>query len=284
MKNTQSSITAQGMAVFRAVESQKPASERICYDPLARKLVSPWLYGLELVFNNLAEWRSPGVAGFVAARCRYIDDYLEKCLQEGVAQVVILGAGLDSRAYRFAGLIANAKLFEVDQPATQAGKIDRLKRIFPELPRQVTYVPIDFNEKTLNLLADHGFSRSLQSLFIWEGVVAYLKPEAVDSTLAWVRSNSVSGSSIIFDYIYPSAFMGKHLRAEVRLSQLTHRISGEPLVFGIEKERIVDFLTRRGFTSVVNASAEDLRRLYFTGPNQGRAIADIYSIVHAAVP
>ncbi len=284
MKKTQSSITAQGMAVFRAVESQKPAGERICYDPLARQFVNPWLYLVERVFNSLAEWRSPGVAGFVAARCRYIDDYLEKCLQKGAAQVVILGAGLDSRAYRFAGLIAKAKVFEADQPATQADKIDRLKRIFGELPRHVTYVPIDFNDETLKKLADYGFSRSLQSLFIWEGVVAYLKPKAVDSTLAWVRANSASGSSIIFDYIYSSAFSGKNTRAEVRLSQLTHRISGEPLVFGIERDQIVNFLSERGFTAVVNASAEDLRKLYFTGPNQGRAIADIYSIVHAAVP
>ncbi len=77
MTKAQISITAQGMAVFRAEESEKPAGERICYDPLARKFVNPWLYLVERAFNGLAEWRSPGVAGFVAARCRYIDDFLE---------------------------------------------------------------------------------------------------------------------------------------------------------------------------------------------------------------
>ncbi len=284
MKKAQSSITAQGMAVFRAGETQKSAGERICYDPLARLFVNPWLYYVERAFNGLAEWISPGVAGFVVARCRYIDDYLEKCLQECAVQVVILGAGLDSRAYRCEELKGRAIVFEVDQPATQAAKIARLKRIFPELPQHVIYVPIDFNEETLDKLADHGYSHARKTLFIWEGVVAYLRPDAVDATLAWVRANSASGSSIVFDYIYPSAFSGKHLRAEVRLSQLTHRFSGEPLVFGIEKEQIVDFMTQRGFTAVVNASAEDLRQQYFTGPNQGRPIADIYAIVYAAVP
>ncbi len=284
MKKKQSSITAQGMAVFRAVESQKPAPQRICYDPLARQFVNPWLYFVERAFNRLAEWSSPGVAGFIAARCRYIDDYLEQCLHDGTAQVVILGAGLDSRAYRFDGLKGRARVFEVDQPATQAAKIERLRRIFHDLPPHVTYVPIDFNQEKLDKLAEYGYSRLPQTLFIWEGVVAYLNPEAVDATLAWVRYNSGSGSSIIFDYIYPSAFSGKNVRAEVRLSRLTRRFTGEPLVFGIEKDQIVNFMTERGFTGVANASADDLKRLYFTGPNQNRPMAEIYSIVHAAVP
>ncbi len=284
MKKSQTSITAQGMATFRALETAKPAGERICYDPLAREFVDPWLYLVERVFNGLAEWRSPGVAGFIAARCRYIDDYLEKCLQDGAAQVVILGAGLDSRAYRFGRLKEPARVFEVDHPATQAAKIARLKKIFHEVPRHVTYVPIDFNEETLDRLAECGYDRSQRTLFIWEGVVAYLKPEAVDATLAWVRFNSGSGSAIIFDYIYPEAFIGEQRRAEVRLSQLTRRFSGEGLVFGIEKDQIAGFMTQRGFTSVVNAGAEEFKRLYFTGPNQGRPIADIYAIVHAEVP
>ncbi len=284
MKKTQTSITAQGMATFRALESAKPAGERVCYDPLARKFVDPWLFFVERAFNRLAEWRSPGVAGFIAARCRYIDETLEACVQGGAAQVVILGAGLDSRAYRFSALKGPVKVFEVDHPATQAAKIARLKKIFHEVPRHVTYVPIDFNAETLDRLAECGYDRSQRSLFIWEGVVAYLQPEAVDSTLAWVRSNSGSGSAIIFDYIYPEAFTGEHRRAEVRLSQLTRRFTGEGLVFGIKKDEIADFMTQRGFTSVVNAGAEDFKRLYFTGANQGRPIADIYAIVHAEVP
>lgn len=272
------------MAVIRALESKKPADKRICYDPFARKLVGPGYYLLESAFNAYAEWRSPGLIEFVVSRTRYIDDYLEKCLDSATTQVVILGAGLDSRAYRFAPFKGQVKVFEVDQPATQAAKIARVKKIFHEVPNHVTYVPLDFNEETLDKLTVCRYIRSSKTLFIWEGVIPYLKPAAVDATLAWVRSNSASGSSIIFDYIHASALSGEHLREEVKLSQCTHRITGEALIFGIEKDQIVDFMTRRGFTSVVNACAEDFKRLYFTGHNQNRAVADIYSIVHATVP
>ncbi len=112
----------------------------------------------------------------------------------------------------------------------------------------------------------------------------YLRPQAVDATLAWVRDNSASHSHIIFDYIHRSAFSAQHPRQEVRLSQWTRRLTGEGLIFGLEPDEIMEFMTRRGFTDVVNASAQDFQRLYCTGPNQGRAVADIYSIVHAAVP
>ncbi len=271
------------MAAIRAVETQKPASRRICYDPFARKFTSPGYFLFECAFNTYAEWRSPGLIGFVACRTRYIDDYLEQCLQKNTKQVVILGAGLDSRAYRFDALKGPVNVFEVDQPATQAAKIARVKRVLQAVPKHVTYVPIDFNEETLDKLAESGYNSTLETLFIWEGVIAYLKSTAVDATLAWVRSNAASGSSIIFDYIYPSAFSAEHKREEVKLSQWTHRFTGEALNFGIEKWQIVDFLTQRGFTNVVDACAEDFKRLYCTGPNQNRPVADIYAIVHATV-
>ncbi len=271
------------MAAIRALETNKPSNRRICSDPFARQLLRLGYFFLENIFNVYAEWRSPGLVGFVVCRTRYIDDYLEQCLQNDTKQVVILGAGLDSRAYRFSAFKTQANVFEIDHPATQAAKIVRVKKIFPEVPHHVTYVPVDFNEETLDKLTDYGYQLSLKTLYIWEGVVTYLKPEAVDGTLAWVRSHSAPGSSIIFDYIFPSAFSEKQPREEVKLSQWTHRFTGEALSFGIEKGQIVDFLTQRGFTDVVDAGAADFKRLYCTGPNQNRSVADIYAIVHASV-
>lgn len=284
MRKTQISTTAQGIALIRALESEKPAGKRICYDPFAQKFVDPVFYFLGKAFAGSAERRSPGFVGYAVSRCRYIDDYLDKCLRSGFMQVVILGAGLDSRAYRFAMLKGPAKVFEVDQPATQAAKIARVKKIFHEIPQHVTYVPIDFNEETLDRLAACGYNRSLRTVFIWEGVTPYLKAEAVDATLAWVRSNSASSSTIIFDYIYASALKGEHLRGEVERMHRSQRFTGEALIFGIEKGHIEDFMTQRGFIWVVDACAEDFKRLYFTGLNQDRPMADIYSIVHATVP
>ena len=284
MKKTQTSTTAQGMAVIRAFESKKPIGERICYDPFAHEFVGLGYFLLESVFNAYAEWRSPGFIGFVVSRTRYIDDYLEMCLKSGTPQVVILGAGLDARAYRFDIFKGPVKLFEVDQPATQAAKIARVKKVFHEVPKYVSYVPIDFNEETLDKLMKSGYNRSLKTLFIWEGVIPYLKSEAVDATLAWVQSNSAPGSSIIFDFIRASALWGKHRREEVKLSQWTQRFTGEGILFAIENDQVDDFMTQRGFVAVVNAGAEDFNRLYFTGLNKNRPLADIYSIVHATVP
>ncbi len=284
MKKTQSSKSAQGMATIRALEAERPSGARICYDPLAQEFVDSWSFSIHRILAEAIERRAPGFIGFVVSRCRYIDDLLEKCLDNGIEQVVILGAGLDSRAYRFERLKGAARVFEVDQPATQAAKIARLKRILREVPRHVTYVPIDFNEETLDKLVESGYTQGCKSLFIWEGVVAYLQPEAVDATLAWVRANSAPGSVIVFDTMDASALAAEHPRFEVRLSRFTRHFTGEGLIFGIERERIGEFMAQRGFVNVVVVGAEDFKRMYLCGTQQDRPVADVYAIVEAMVP
>jgi methyltransferase (TIGR00027 family) len=283
MKKTQASTTAQGIAFVRALESSKPAGERICYDPLARRLISPAFYLLGRLFISRAERKGPGVIGFLAARCRYIDDYLQTCLEAGLDQLVILGAGLDSRAYRFEQLKGRVKVFEVDHPATQQVKLGKIEKIFGKLPGHVTYVPIDFNVETLQKLFDYGYSPQVRTLFIWEGVVYYLTAEAVDQTMGFVLKNSGSGSSIIFDYVYASALTAAHKREEIVRMERTKRYTGEGLVFGIEEGQVEEFLRVRGYTQILNVTSEDLKRIYFTGANQTRTIAPIYAIAHASV-
>ncbi len=131
---------------------------------------------------------------------------------------------------------------------------------------------------------ESGYRRGSKSLFIWEGVVTYLQPEAVDATLAWVRSNSAPGSVIVFDTVDASAMAGKHPRFEVRLSRFTRHFTGEGLIFGIERERIGEFMGQRGFVNVVVVGAGDLKRMYFGGTQQDRPVAGIYAIVEATVP
>jgi methyltransferase (TIGR00027 family) len=280
---TQASVTAQGIAFLRVLESSKPAGERICYDPLARRLISPAFYLLGRLFISNAERKGPGVIGFLVARCRYIDDYLQACLEIGLDQLVILGAGLDSRAYRFEQLKRHVRVFEVDHPATQQVKLGKLGKIFGRLPEHVTYVPIDFNAETLQKLFDFGYSPQVKTLFIWEGVVHYLTPEAVDQTLEFVLENSGPGSSIVFDYVYTSALTAAHKRREIVRMQRTKRYTGEGLVFGIEEEQAEEFLRVRGYTQIRNVTSEDLKWMYFTGVNRTRVIAPIYAIVHATV-
>jgi len=278
MKKTQASQTAMGTAALRAIESEKPAGERVCYDPLARKFISSWFYFQVRLFARISEWFTHGGPSFVIWRSRYIDDYLQECRKAGTTQVVILGAGLDSRAYRDELLSGTFTTFEVDYPATQASKIKQVKKIFGAIPASVVYVPIDFNIETLDKLYSFGYDRSLKTLFIWEGVTLYLEEEAVNATLTWVRMNAAPGSSIIFDYQDTSTLTRRNIAYRV-LNQLT----GEKRVFGIEKEQMEAFLTQKGFTHMVDVTAEKLKSLYCKGSNQLRPVAIYYSIVHAEV-
>lgn len=286
MRRSQSSLTATGIAVNRAYESSKAPGERICCDPYARQFVNPLLYRLFTFFIVIgyAERRGPGVQAFLAARDRYIDDYLKTCLDAGIEQLVILGAGFDSRAYRFESLRGCVKTFEVDHPATQRVKLEKLKRIFGAVPDHVVYVPIDFNKETLReRLYSCGYDKQRKTLFIWQGVTQYLTPEGVDNTLAFVAQNSGAGSSIVFDYMYAAALKTRHKRGEVASMQRYRGMTGEGLTFGIEEGTVEAFLGQRGFCRVQNVTAEDLKRLYFTGVNHNRLVAPIYAIVSATV-
>jgi len=283
MKRKQSSITAQGIAAIRAVESSKKPEQRICYDPLARLLVNPVFYTLAKLFAGYGEWRAPGTSGFIVARTRSIDDYLQTCLDNGISQLVILGAGLDSRAYRFEQLRERGKVFEVDHPATQQEKRKILSRIFKEWPKHVIFVPIDFNEESLEKLHSFGYDRQRKTLFIWEGVTYYLTADAVNRTLEFIIRESSEGSTIIFDYVYTSALMAAHKRGEIARMQRYGRFTGEPLTFGIEEGKVSEFLGERGYIGIENVTGEDLKRRYFTGINQNRPIAPIYAIAHATV-
>ena len=281
MKKSQASGTAKGAAAVRAIESEKPANERICYDPFARRFIDELVYRLIKLFAWYGEWHTKGGLTFIVCRCRYIDDYLKEFMKSGMTQLVILGAGLDSRAYRNELHEGVVKVFEVDHPATQLSKIEQVKKVFGKIPSHVTYIPIDFIDETLDKLLTYGFDRSLKTLFIWEGVTPYLNKESVDTTLAWVHANSASGSAIIFDYQQMSGRQAQ-IRRDI-LYALVSRLSDEKDVFGFENGQIEDYLMQKGFTHVVNVSADQLTHLYCTGPNRSRKVGKIYSIVHAEI-
>jgi methyltransferase (TIGR00027 family) len=285
MKTNRASITAEGIALARAVESQRPTEQRICYDPLAQQFVSALYWNIFRFFvsSGYAERRGPGTMGFLVARERYIDDYLQASLDDGLEQLVILGAGYDSRAYRFDQL-KDRCVFEVDHPATQQAKIAKLTKALGELPKHVVFVPIDFETQSLEQrLLECGYSERKKTLFIWQGVTQYLAPEAVDSTLAFVANHSGQGSSIVFDYMYTSLLDGTVKRGEVNSMQRYRRMTGEGFKFGIPEGTIGAFMRRRGFCRVKNVTHQDFKRLYFSGVNQNRAVAAGYAIVSAIV-
>lgn len=136
------------MALVRAIEASKPEGKRICYDPIARSMVPGYKFFLSklIIDSGLYGRFFPGAIEFITARERYIDDFLKAALSEGLNQVVILGAGFDTRAYRIAG-IKKMRVSEVDHPATQEFKLKRLKKVIDPLHDHITFVPVDFNIK-----------------------------------------------------------------------------------------------------------------------------------------
>jgi len=284
MKQNQSSQSAAGVAFFRACEAQKPEAERICYDPYARAFVSGFLLDLNKLVNlpDLYERISPGSTSFIFVRERYIDDILKANLSDGLEQVVILGAGFDTRAYRIAG-IEKTRVFEIDYPATQEVKLKGLKKVVDPLPDHVTFLPVDFNTQTLDdRLKNSAYNERAKTLFIWQGVTYFLTAEGVDSTLAFIANHSGPGSAVIFDYFY-NEILHDPSRKDIQAMRKTAQKFGEDYLFGIDRGQVEPFLTHRGFRDVRDMTLEDLKRLYFTGPNARRVVPDGMAIVSARV-
>lgn len=283
MKPSQTSTTARGIAAIRALESERPEGERICFDPFARRFTSRTYYLLSKVFAGYGEHVAPGTQGFIVCRCRYFDDFIFRSLADGVRQLVILGAGLDSRGYREQVAGIGVRVYEVDQPATQARKIRRVRNVFGKLHENVRFVPVDFTRDSLDKLYTEGFDRSEPSVFVWEGVTYYLSAEAVARTLEWIRSGSQSGSKLIFDYVDAEALETTEKRGEVKRMQRYRRLTGEGLQFGIEKGKAESLLKGFGYANVVDIDGSGLEKTYCVGANQGRKVADIYGIVTGEV-
>lgn len=288
MEKSQPSRSAAIIAAHRAFESDRPAEERICYDPFARKFLPP---GFTVIGpHNIPEAEGlklfqqvvPGFHEFFLARTRYMDDTLRDCLDSGLEQLVILGAGYDSRAYRFEALKTDVRIFEVDHPATQSVKKEKLREIFKAQPGHVTFVPADFRADCLDAcLVSAGYNTGLKTLFIWEGVTMYLEEERVIDTLSFMAKNSGKDSCVVFDFTHPEVLDGTCGRTEAAEWLKITQKSEEPLRFGIARDRIPRFLESLGFMDVETVSGEYFNTHYFTGPNRGRESTPILAVARA---
>ena len=290
MKKGKPSATAEGNAALRAAEWLRPENERVCYDQCARRFLG-LRFGVIVrsrLLTRIALWYAeriiPGAADSLVARTRYIDDYLKQCIDDGIEQLVILGAGYDSRAYRFDELRPRVRVFEVDHPDTQRAKIQKVKRIFGSLPSHVVYVGLDLDEKKLGEgLLEAGYRKDKKTLFIWEGVTVYLTPEAVDETLAFVAENSGKGSSIIFDYAFQFALDATSDSEEAKKWRKAYERRGEPPKFALKEDEVEEFLSKRGFYQVKIVSMDSLENVYFRSKGISRKVTRLGAIVHADV-
>ena len=271
------SWTALYMAGRRAVESEKSAAERICYDPLAKRFVGriPLLFIRWLLF--WLKLRRGRLRPYVLLRCRFFDEFLRESVASGIAQVVILGAGWDSRAYRGELMEQHIPTFEVDHPTTQAGKIRSVKNIFPAVPDHVTFVPIDFSGGSLDSLLDRGYDPRRRTLFLLEGVVHYLEAEDVEALLAWIGSHAAPRSRIIMDYQQLSDLRNPHGSRRGLVSAIS-RSADERLRFVADQRRMKALLERNGFSRFTETDSTVLaeKSLADSSENPRRRIRSVF--------
>ncbi len=282
--------TAQLTTLARAVACFEANPRLRAPDDLAVSFLNPALVCIvrssllrRLAIRLYQRWL-PGAYLYTIARTKYIDAVLHSELEQGTGQIVILGAGYDSRAYRFHDAFPTARFFEVDYPATSAHKLEKVTVLFGHPPIHVSYVAVDLTVDTLEAALLRGsYDPTRRTLFICEGVTMYLTAEAVDDTLACVSRHSGPGSSIVFDYVFRSILEGDAtLYGAAEAIRLVQK-RGEPFLFGIEAGKLVSFLKNRGLERVADLGPADVERIYLTredGCLIGRSVG-YWALAHA---
>lgn len=217
-----------------------------------------------------------GLYEYVIARTKYFDGLFLNALQQQIPQIVLLGAGYDSRAYRYSAMIQSTKIFEVDTTGTQQLKREILKDNSIEIHPNVRYAEVDFEQDGwFNSLYDAGYQNTLKTLYIWEGVTFYLSPGSVGSTLNAVRQNSLTGSIISFDY--------QHTDRENML--IDTGLEDENIKFGLNIHACENYLNELGYSVIeqVDSSAMSDRYLMMTDGKKFGEIKSIMNFVAAEV-
>jgi methyltransferase (TIGR00027 family) len=245
------SKTAVWAAAARAVGAKNPDPNERNPDYLAIKFLGPSERALLPEYDMAAL----DIASFAEAmkrlgvnlpvtshayRTRAFDEALLDALHDGARQIVVLGAGFDSRGYRFERELRGVRFMEVDYPPTQEYKKERVKEILGKLPATVAYVPMDFTKDSLlTQLTRSGYSERNKTFFLWEGVVFYLPETAVKDTLHFVRDHAARGSRLAFNYTYA------HDRNVNNPDSLYARW-GEPWLFGFPDDGAASYVRREG--------------------------------------
>jgi methyltransferase (TIGR00027 family) len=268
MRAGQPSRTARQNALFRALEACRGPSDRVANDPLAVRFLTPEFRVLAAtarmpparrLIESVIDHRWPCVRGGVVARTRLIDERVVAALP-GVEEVLILGAGFDTRAYRLVRL-REVAVFEVDHPATQEAKRRVLRRACGRIPANVTFVPTVFGtDEPARELAGHGFVTGAPTLVLWEGVTNYLDSASVDATFRFLAAAIAPGSPVLFTYVDRAMLDGSVVFEGAATTLRAVRRAGEPFTFGLNPEQVPGYLADRGFElgsdTVVRDAAE----------------------------
>lgn len=268
MQTGRASRTALGVANRRAIHQlldQPPVLD----DPIAVPILGPQF---EIDHKRQAHHAARSFRAFMAARSRYVEDNLATAVASGVAQYVVLGAGLDTFAYR--NPFPQLRIFEVDFPATQEWKRGLLHAANIPEPPNLTYVPLDFEHRTLSEgLAEAGLNTRLPAFFGWLGVVPYLTLPAFRSTIDLVAAMP-AGSGIGFDYALSAEDLSP-IRQKQR-EALAARVAavGEPFKLFFRSEQLENELRSAGFQRIKQLDAQQVNERYFANRADGLALPE----------
>jgi methyltransferase (TIGR00027 family) len=266
MQEGKFSRTARRVAIRRAAH-QLLDQPRVLDDPLALRIIGSEAEQALRSDPKEDHAFSRAFRAFMAARSRYAEDELAHAVAQSVKQYVVLGAGLDTFAYRnpHPGL----RVFEVDHPATQAWKREQLQAAGIAIPASLTFVPIDFEKQTLaDGLGHSGFDPNAAAFFSWLGVTPYLTRDACMMTLRYI-AKLPTGSGVVFDFAIDPALLNSGQRQA--LDALSKRVAryGEPFQLFFNPEKLQDELNEMGFRHTEFLQGRDLNARYFKDRNDG---------------
>jgi methyltransferase (TIGR00027 family) len=219
---------------------------------------------------------------FMVARARFAEDHLDAARDAGVAQYVILGAGLDTFAYRQRRVDPPLEVWEVDQPATQRWKRDRLAAAAIPIPGNLHYVPVDFERDSLPAaLAAAGFDDGRGAVFAWLGVTMYLTLPAIDATLRFLAGAAGAQGGVAFDYAVDPALLTPAQRAVFDAMAARVAAAGEPWVTTFDPEALAARLRGHGFAGVEDADGGVLNARYFADRTDGLRVGALARMMWA---
>lgn len=279
--------SALGTAICRLIEQYQPEEIRLFDDPVVKELVGgPIKFLMQFAgMRNLTVQQTDAVAkgiyGAQVCRTRFIDHAVQTAISQGIEQLVILGAGYDTRAYRLPQ-IKNIKVFEVDLSPVQEDKKKKLEKYLGLLPDYVTFIPIDFDTQTLEaVFFGSAFNPGKPAIFIWEGVTQYIMEEAVRQTLAFI-GKSAPGTIIVLTYILKSVIERRsHIPdANHLMDVLANQL---PWIFGIEPSGIQDFLKPYHLNLVMDVGNADYQEKYLKPVERNLVVFEGERIAQAIV-
>lgn len=281
------SQTAVGPMCIVAVEQYDSEGQPLVQDELAYQFLpasvkfivrlTRWRPARKLLIK-LTEKNGRGLWASFLCRKRYIDDKIHEA-NGAIDAVVILGAGLDTRAYRMAEL-TKYSVFEVDLPENITYKRARLQEIFGQTPPVVQLVPIDFEHQDLErALVDQGYRTDQKTFFVWEAVTQYLTEEAVRKTFA-LLAKAAAGSRLVFTYVRQDFIDGVNLY-EAPVAYQRFRVDQKLWHFGMDPERVAAFLHEYGWRELEQMGSQEFMARYIKPSGRDLPVSELERSVYA---